>query len=137
MSEVNLFLVASRKKFRFQSEKGHLTIEQLWDIPLTSKSGFSVNNIAIAVNNELKSMEEESFVETSTNPRRDELKQMLEILKTVIAIRQDEAKKRTENAERAARREKLREAIERKEREGLASASLEELQAQLKELEAS
>ena len=135
MSEVNLFLLASRKKFRFPSDRGDLTVEQLWDIPLTSRSGFSVNNIAIAVNNELKSLEEESFVETSQNPRRDDLRAMLDILKAVIAIRQEEAKKRSEAAERASMREQIKEAIEAKKREGLASASLEELQSKLAELE--
>lgn len=135
MSEVNLFLLASRKKFRFPSDRGHLTVEQLWDIPLTSRSGFSVNNIAIAVNSELKSLEEESFVETSQNPRRDDLRAMLDILKAIIAVRQEEAKKRSEAAERASMREQIREAIEIKKREGLASASLEELHAKLAELE--
>lgn len=135
MSEVNLFLLASRKKFRFPSDRGDLTVEQLWDIPLTSRSGFSVNNIAIAVNNELKSLEEESFVETSQNPRRDDLRAMLDILKAVIAIRQEEAKKRSEAAERASMRAQIQEAIEAKKREGLASASLEELQSKLAELE--
>jgi hypothetical protein len=135
MSEVNLFLLASRKKFRFPSDRGDLTVEQLWDIPLTSRTGFSVNNIAIAVNSELKSLEEESFVETSQNPRRDDLRAMLDILKAIIAVRQEEAKKRSEAAERASMREQIREAIEIKKREGLASASLEELHAKLAELE--
>jgi hypothetical protein len=135
MSEVNLFLVATRKKFRFPSDRGDLVVEQLWEIPLVSRSGFSVNNIAISVNNELKSLEEESFVETSKNPRRDDLKAMLEILKIVIATRQEEASEKVKAAERSAEREQLREAIENKKRDGLASASLEELEAQLKALE--
>lgn len=136
MSEVNLFLIASRKKFRFASERGELTVEQLWDIPLTSRSGFSVNNIAIEVNRELKSLEEESFVETSKNPRRDTLRAMLELLKTVIAVRQEEAQKASDAAERANKRQKIMEAIEAKEQEGLQSASLDELKLQLAALEA-
>ncbi len=136
MSEVNLFLLASRKKFRFPSERGELTVEQLWDIPLTSRSGFSVNNIAIEVNRELKSLEEESFVETSKNPRRDTLRAMLELLKTVIAVRQEEAQKASEATERATKRQKIMEAIEVKEQEGLQSASLDELKLQLAALEA-
>jgi hypothetical protein len=136
MSEVNLFLLASRKKFRFSSERGELTVEQLWDIPLTSRSGFSVNNIAIEVNRELKSLEEESFVETSKNPRRDTLRAMLELLKTVIAVRQEEAQKASEATERATKRQKIMEAIEAKEKEGLQSASLDDLKLQLAALEA-
>lgn len=136
MSEVNLFLLASRKKFRFPSERGELTVEQLWDIPLTSRNGFSVNNIAIEVNRELKSLEEESFVETSKNPRRDTLRAMLELLKSVISVRQEEAQKASEAAERATRRQAIMAAIEAKEREGLLSAPLDELKLQLAALEA-
>jgi hypothetical protein len=137
MSEVNLFLLASRKKFRFPSERGELTVEQLWDIPLTSRGRtFSVNNIAIEVNRELKSLEEESFVETSKNPRRDTLRAMLELLKTVIAVRQEEAQKASDAAERATKRQAIMEAIEAKEKEGLQSASLDELKLQLAALEA-
>ena len=131
MSEINLFLLASRKKFRFPSEKGELTVEQLWDIPLTSRSGFSVNNIAIEVNRELRSLEEESFVETSRNPRRDTLKAMLELLKIVISVRQEEAQKASAAAERATKRQKIMEAIEAKERENLDSVSLDDLRLQL------
>ncbi|NBW42092.1 hypothetical protein EBR25_14050 [bacterium] len=131
MPEINLFLLASRKKFRFPSEKGELTVEQLWDIPLTSRSGFSVNNIAIEVNRELRSLEEESFVETSRNPRRDTLKAMLELLKIVISVRQEEAQKASAAAERATKRQKIMEAIEAKEREKLDSVSLDDLRLQL------
>lgn len=136
MSEVNLFLLASRKKFRFSSERGELTVEQLWDIPLTSRSGFSVNNIAIEVNRELKSLEEESFVETSRNPRRDTLRAMLELLKTVISVRQEEAQEASEATERATKRQAIMAAIEAKEQEGLQSASLDDLKLQLAALEA-
>jgi hypothetical protein len=61
---------------------------------------------------------------------------MLEILKIVIATKQLEAKQRAEAESRAALKRQIREAIETKKQEGLASASLEELQAKLAELEA-
>ena len=77
MSE-NLFLLASRKKFRFPSVKGDLVVEQLWEMPLTSKNGFSVNDVAMAVKKELRTLEEDSFVEVSPNPRRDDLGAMLD-----------------------------------------------------------
>lgn len=136
MSEVNLFLLASRQKFRFPSDRGDLHLEQLWDIPLSARNGFSLDAVAVTVNRELKSMQEESFVEVSPNPRRGELEAMLEIVKTVIAIKQQEAKQKAEAESKAALKRQIREAIEAKKQEGLASASLEELQAKLAELEA-
>lgn len=131
MSDSNLFITASRKKFRFASERGDLTVENLWDLPLTSKNGFNLNAVAITVNAELKSLAEESFVETSTNPRRKDLENMLEIVKYVIAVKQDEAKAATERVAKQELKRKLREAIEAKEGEALQNASLEDLQAQL------
>lgn len=136
MSEVNLFLLASRRKFRFPSDRGDLQLEQLWDMPLSARNGFSLDSVAVTVNRELKSMQEESFVEISPNPRRGELEAMLEILKIVIATKQLEAKQRAEAESRATLKRQIREAIEIKKREGLASSSLEELQAKLAELEA-
>lgn len=127
----DLFVIASRKKFRFTSERGELNVEQLWDLPLTSKNGFNLNAVAIAVNSELKGLAEESFVETSSNPRRRELEQMLEIVKFIIATKQDETKAASERLARQAMRRKLQEAIEAKEDQALVGSSIEELKAQL------
>ena len=131
MSDSNLFITASRKKFRFSSERGDLTVENLWDLPLTSKNGFNLNAVAIGVNAELKGLAEESFVETSTNPRRKDLENMLDLIKYVISVKQEEAKAVTERVAKQELKRKLREAIEAKEGEALQSASLDDLKAQL------
>lgn len=127
----DIFVSATRKKFRFASERGELTTEQLWDLPLTSKNGFNLNAVAIAVNTELKGIAEESFVEVSSNPRRKELEGMLEVVKYIIAVKQEEAKAATERVAKQALKRKLQEAIEAKEGEALLGASLDDLKAQL------
>jgi hypothetical protein len=131
MSEFYIFVTASRKKFRFASERGELTTENLWDLPLTSKNGFNLNSVAIAVHTELKSLSEESFVEVSTNPRRKELEDMLEIVKYVISVKQNEAQLATERVAKQELKRKLQGAIEAKEGEALSGASLDDLKAQL------
>lgn len=127
----DLFVVASRRKFRFASERGDLSAEQLWDLPLTSKNGFNLNAVAIAVNSELKGLAEESFVETSTNPRRRELEQMLEVVKYVISVKQEEAKAAQERVAKQELKRKLQDAIAAKEGQALLDASLDDLRAQL------
>ena len=127
----DFFISASRKKFRFDSERGHLMVEQLWDLPLTSKNGFNLNAVAIGVNNELKGLAEESFVETSSNPRRKDLEEMLEIVKYIISVKQSEANAATERVAKQALRRKIQDAIEAKEGEELRGASLEDLKSQL------
>lgn len=132
MSEINeVFIKATRKKFRFPSDKGELTVEQLWELPLTSRNGFNLNAIAIAVNTELRSLTEESFVEVDPNPRRSQLRDMLEIVKYVIATKQAEAKAANDRVAKAALRENLREALAAKKTEQLNSLSVEELESQL------
>lgn len=135
MSTNDLFILASRKKYRFPSDKGDLTTEQLWDVPLTSRNGYSVDNIAIAVNRELRSLQEESFVQNRSNPRRSELQNMLDILKEVIAIRQAESEQATELAKKQSQKKVIQEAIERKRQQNLESMSLEELEAMEKSMQ--
>lgn len=127
----NIFILASRKKFRFSSSKGELSVEQLWDLPLVSKTGFDLDTIAKTVSRELKGMEEESFVETRSNPRRGDLEAMMEVVKTVIATKQADNRTATEKAARDSLRSKLREAIETKKDRQLGEMSIEELEAQL------
>lgn len=131
MSDINLFLEASRQKFRFPSERGDLTVEQLWELPLTARNGFSLNAVAVAVNTELKGLAEESFVDTSSDPRRPILQQKLDLVKAIIAIRQEENRLATEKASVEALKKRLREAISAKEEEKLLSGSPEELRARL------
>ena len=134
MSEINLFYIASRSKFRFPSTKGDLTVEQLWEMPLTSRNGFSVNDVAIRVNSELKSLEEESFVETSSNPRRTELRQMLDLIKIIIATRKQENEEATEAARKASLRKQIMDTIATKEKDQLSTMSIDELRELAKTL---
>jgi hypothetical protein len=58
----NLFLVASRSKFRFNTASGTITTEDLWDLPLSSGKA-NLDDIAKALNKQLKdASEEQSFV---------------------------------------------------------------------------
>lgn len=125
------FIQATRNKYRFPSDRGELNVEQLWDLPLTSRNGFNLNAVAIAVNTELKGLSEESFVETNDNPRRNLLSNMLDIVKYVIAVKQSEAKAATEKAAKESLKKQLQEVIAVKRNEQLASTSIEELEAQL------
>ncbi|MFW9602789.1 MAG: hypothetical protein ACMV1B_10780, partial [Prevotella sp.] len=64
---MNLFEIATREKFRFASIKGELSVEQLWDVSLTSKTGFDLDTIARTVNQESKETDTESFVQTTVS----------------------------------------------------------------------
>jgi hypothetical protein len=137
---VDIFETASRKKFRFSSDVGELTTEQLWDLPLISaaRTGPKVDldTIARAVNTDLKAVTEESFVAVKPDPRKPDLEVKLEVVKHIIAFKIKTAEDAKARAERDEKRRKLIEALASKEEQALAGLSLEEIQKQLADLDA-
>ena len=57
------FEKASRIRLRFDTPQGSLTVEDLWQLPLTSRTGrANLDDIAKSLNRQLKETAEESFV---------------------------------------------------------------------------
>lgn len=133
---MNLFEIATRKAFRFPSIKGELSTEQLWQLPLTSKVGVDLDTLAKGINKELKTLEEESFVATNSNPRRGDLEVKLEILKHIIAVKQADIAAATKRQANAQERQKLQELLARKNDEELSGLSKEDIQKKLDALDA-
>lgn len=132
-----LYKLAAQTRLRFSSTKGELTVENLYDLPLTSKNGSSLDSMACAVSAELKTMSEESFVEPSnSNPRKKVLELSLDLLTDVIKTKQDENAARTLKAERDARAAKIRELLAQKRDQTLSEKSEGDLEKELKELAA-
>lgn len=129
---MNIFEQASKKKIRFNSNRGDLTVEQLWDMPLQSKSGFDLDTIAKEVNRGIKASSEESFVTTKASSATTTLELQLEVLKHIIAVKIEAAASAAKRTENEARRAKLIEALENKQNSELNNMSTEDI---LKELE--
>jgi len=132
------FEKAIRNKFRFPSAKGELSVEQLWDLPLLVKTqGIDLNSVAVALNNELKTLGEESFVETGSNPKRALVSDKLDIVKYIIGVRQrekDAAEKRLQTTQQIADLENL---LHSKKKDALQSLSEAEIEAKLAALRGS
>lgn len=131
-----LFLDASRLKLRFPSVRGELTVEQLWDLSLTSKSGFDLDTVTRGINAALREVSEESFVTTTLHPSRQGLEVALGICKCIIATKQADQARVLAVQQRYQRRRQLLEALATKEAEELSAASREELLQQLATLDA-
>lgn len=129
-----MFKEASQLKLRFSTSVGNLSTEDLWDLPLTSRNGASLDNLAKELNREIKNAEEESFVvkKSSSNKVLD-LK--FSIVKDVIKDKMDAAEKARTRAEIKAKKDKIMEAIAKKEDESLDNAELDELRSMLAEME--
>ncbi|WOL31432.1 hypothetical protein [Microcoleus phage My-WqHQDG] len=119
-----LFEQATRNKYRYLTQVGELTTEQLWDLPMTTveprfpngKDKPDLDKVAKAIAAELRSITEESFVKTSTNPREAVLTSMLEVVKHIISVKQEEVRAREEKAVRATKRAQYLEAYEAKQK---------------------
>lgn len=131
----NLFLKATREKFRFESPKGDLSVEQLWDLPLTSRTGFDLDTVAKTVNADLKASNEESFVNVNNNPAVSRLQAKLEVVKAIIEVKLAQAEATKKRAEKAAERQRLMEVLRSKKDQELQGLSVEEIERRLSLLE--
>lgn len=111
----SIVLSALREKARFQSSKGLLSIEQLWDVPLRSRDGFDLNAIAKGINSELKAASEENFVDVTKNAAKDRNSTLMEIVKYVIDTKLEEEQAAKDRAARLAERNRLLEALSKKQ----------------------
>ena len=134
---MNIFEYASRNKLRFQGPKGPLTVEQLWDLPLTAsrETELDLDSVAISVSTALRTLQnEESFVRPVAPTGRVELEIRLEILRHIIAAKiadRDESKRTRENAQQ---KDLLLSILAEKENEGLRKMSPEDLRKKIAEL---
>lgn len=132
----DIFIRASREAWRFPSVRGDLTSEQLWQMPLIAKSGFDLNSVARGLNQMVKNLGEENFVEVRANPERTSAEGKLELVKHVIAVKQEEIRMAEKRADRNSQRAKILDALAARENEELTKASREDLLAKLAEIDA-
>nr|WP_313963957.1 hypothetical protein [uncultured Peptostreptococcus sp.] len=127
----NIYKEALLNRVRFSTNVGLLTLEEVMDLPLTSKSGLSVDSLAVDLVNKLKNENKEivSLVnEDKEDIERyvDELK--LEVLKDIIeykkALIEEKRKAQAENSEKR----RIMEALARKKEDKYNDMSIEELE---------
>lgn len=133
MSNDKLFEIASRKKFRFATQRGEVTVEHLWEIAL--KGAVSIDSIAIALNDAIQKSTTKSFVSKTVTAADRELEEKLELVKYVISVRLAEQAEAAVREEKASKRRLLREAIAAQETAALTDGSVEDLKKRLAELE--
>ena len=131
---MNIFEQATRRAIRFESAKGDLSVEQLWDLPLQSRNQFDLDTVAKTVNRQLNDVTEESFVSVRENPAKETLSLKLELVKHIISVKLQEAEEARNRANRASEKEKLLRLLDEKQNEALRALTPEEIQERLKAL---
>lgn len=126
-----IFEQASRKAFRFNSHRGMITTEDLWKLPLQSKDGFDLDNLAKDHNAALKAVTDDSFVVTADHPMKAELSLKMEILKHIIKVKLEERQASVDAADKAEQRQKLLAVLDKKQTAALEDLSPEEIKAKI------
>lgn len=124
-----LFIEASRSKIRFETTSGSLTVEDLWDLPLQSRTRPSLDSIAISLNASIKTYGEQSFVSKSTVPRAVIV--AFEVVKYIIEVRQQENEAKIAQKVNADRIKHLEEILAEKDAEADKVKTKDELLAEL------
>lgn len=130
-----MFEQASRMKLRFETERGSLSAEDLWDLPLTSSTGrLNLDEIALDLHGQLKGAAEVvSFVDEAA--KGDPVVQLrFDLVKHVIDVRKKENAEALAAKDRQATKQRLMAALERKRDNKFETMSEEDLQAELAKL---
>lgn len=123
----NIFEQAARIKLRFDTERGQLSAENLWDLPLTGANKLSLDKIAVELNRALKATTEESFVKTAK--KDTELQLRFDIVKHILDTKVAENEEKTKAKQRESQLSKIDDVIARKKDSELDGMSLAELEA--------
>lgn len=131
MSDTNIFEQASQQKLRFETPKGQLSTEDLWNLPLQSSTGkVNLDDIARSISAKIKDSAVESFVSKVTDVNKVE-RLRLDIVKRVIEVKLAKAEKIKNEKADAEHKQRLLDALSAKKEEHLSNMSEEELKAEL------
>jgi hypothetical protein len=129
--ELSAIEFVSKRKIRFQTTKGPLSIEDLWDLPLTSETGRpNLDSIAKTIHSGMKD-DEISFVPSATSTVSIEQRMSLEAVKRIIAFKVEEREAAKNEREKSSRKQEILEALAAAEKGALTQKTPEELRAML------
>ena len=137
----DLFEKASQRKLRFDTCRGFVMVEDLWDMPLTEENPkvvlglpqeFSLDALAKRLNRHLKEAEEESFVKPHSTASTS-LALALDIVKRVIEVKLKNIEIQEKRTATIARKDKIMEILASKEDDSLREKSAEELKKMLED----
>lgn len=124
---LNIFEQATRKKLRFPTSAGLVTVEDLWDLPLQHPKSSNLDSIAINLSKHINETKQESFVTKVTNTINSDLQLSLDIVKHIIDVKIQEQADRMASKEREEHNKRIDELIAKQQDKLLESKTIEEL----------
>ena len=129
---MELYKKAAIEKWRFETIQGSVMVEDLFDLPLTSRRA-NLNDVAKSINKQIKDAGEEDFVSTSNNVT-NVLREKLELVKDIITTKQAEIEARENELALIQRKQYLKSLIVEKKGDIDKGKSLEDLEKELSSL---
>ena len=123
-----MFEQLTRKKVRFNSTRGQLTIEDIWDLPL-SNGVVNLDNMAKELSKELQESQE-SFVTKKKKDSTTKLK--FNAVRHIIAVKLKEIDKRKEDADNKVKYDQIVDILAEKDVDSLKGKSRKDLEKELK-----
>lgn len=129
---MEIYKKASKKKLRFSTNRGSLSVEQLWDLPkeeirqLVIKAREAAKKSSGEVNDT-----ELSFLDAPAKTKATDDELRFEILKDIYLTKKSAEEKAQKKAETKRNNQKLLDLIARKQDEALEKKSIKELEKML------
>lgn len=130
----NVFAEATRRKLKFDSPRGLINVEDLWDLPLLGRDEMNLNSIAKGIHKQIKETEGENFVEETTSTIDKVLETKLEVVKFIIEVKKKERDERKAAEENRAKKQRLLEILSEKKDEDLRNKSVDEIEKMINDL---
>jgi len=125
-----MFEKASKLKLRFDTNRGKVSVEDLWDLPLTSTRITSLDTLYKQLRKAADDLEEVSLVTTSTKVTTvTNLK--LDIVKHITLAKMEQVEKNKKSVETKAKNQKILRVISDLEDKELEGTSIEDLRKML------
>ena len=136
MKKLDIYVYAAVNKVRFASPRGLLTVEQLYELPLTATRGaISLDEVSAIVLDEQAATPRKSLVKKA--PEKDELNEVkVAILEDVIEYVRAENARKVKAKEASKRIAQIKEALIAKDAKAITKASEKDLKKELKALQA-
>lgn len=125
-----MYKQAAQLKLRFDTTKGLLSVEQLYDLSL-NRLAFIIKTLKkqLKKNND----DELSFLDEEATPVDKEVELRFNIAKDIYLTKKEEREATKTAADKKAHNEKILELIKEKQEEGLKNMSVEDLEKMIKE----
>jgi hypothetical protein len=124
----NIFEAASRQKLRFATDRGFVSVEDLWDLSLEH-----LDKIAHVIDEQIGSQKNSNINRTTVGDKVANLK--FSVVISIIETKMIEAEKRKAAADRKAKRDQILELISQKETDAMGRKSVASLRAELDKLD--